>query len=223
MEAETVLVIEDESKLAALLSRALSAEGFEVTNSSSGVTGLELANNGGFSLVILDLLLPDLDGFSILGNLMKSAPGQEVLVLSALSDVGSKVRCLELGAADYLSKPFDLPELMARVRRRMQHARHEGNDRYLRCGRFSLDLHRRRFLGNGEPVSLSTREFVLLEYLMRKDGEVCSRQELLDHVWGYSFDPGTTVVEVCIGRLRQKLGHPYIETVRNVGYCFVGA
>jgi DNA-binding response OmpR family regulator len=216
-----VLVIEDESKLATILTRALAAIGFEATSSVSGLRGLKLAESGGYSLVILDLVLPDLDGFSILEQLIRGRPRQEVLVLSALSDVSAKVRCLELGAADYLSKPFDLAELMARVRRRVQSDHQNGGDRVLESSTLTLDLQRRRITRGDESVSLSTREFALLEYLMQRQGEVCSREELLEHVWGYSFDPGTNIVEVCIGRLRHKISAPCIETVRNAGYCFV--
>lgn len=216
-----VLVIEDESKLATILTRALAATGFQATSSASGLRGLKLAQSGGYSLVILDLVLPDLDGFSILEQLINGRPRQEVLVLSALSDVSAKVRCLELGAADYLSKPFDLAELMARVRRRVQSGQRNGDDRVLESSAVTLDLQRRRIMRGDESVSLSTREFALLEYLMRRTGEVCSRDELLEHVWGYSFDPGTNIVEVCIGRLRHKISEPCIETVRNAGYCFV--
>lgn len=218
---DKILVVEDESKLAMLLSRALGATGFQVTTTGGGVRGLELAGSGEFTLVILDLRLPDLDGFSVLEQVVAQVPHQEVLVLSALSDVSAKVRCLELGAVDYVSKPFDLAELMARIRRRVRSAKENGDNRILHSHSFELDLHRRRIVRGDESIALATREFVLLEYLMRRPGEVCSREELLEHVWGYSFDPGTNIVEVCIGRLRHKLFKPCIETIRNVGYCFV--
>lgn len=219
-----VLVIEDEWKLAALLSRTLAASGYEVVSAGTGVKGLKLAQAGGFALVVLDLLLPDMDGFTVLDQIMRTHPDQQVLVLSAIKDVASKVRCLEFGAVDYVSKPFELPELIARVRRRVRSANGEGGERYLTAGNLVLDLQRRRVrFGEGDSVSLSTREFLVLEYIMRKEGEVCTRDELVKEVWGYSFDPGTNVVDVCIGRLRHKLSGSCIETIRNVGYCFVGA
>jgi DNA-binding response OmpR family regulator len=145
-----------------------------------------------------------------------------VIVLSALGDVRSKVMCLELGACDYMTKPFELAELIARVRLRARE-RQPIRERFLRCGRFVLDLQRRAVENGGGPVALTTREFVLLEYLMGHTGKTCTRDELLEHVWGYAFDPGTNVVDVCIGRLRHKLGGDSVATVRNVGYCFVGS
>jgi DNA-binding response OmpR family regulator len=216
-------VIEDESKLAAVLARSLTASGYEVMCAGGGVVGLENAQRREFGLILLDLLLPDLDGFTVLQRLLERRPRQQVLVMSALSDVGSKVRCLEFGAVDYLAKPFELPELIARVRRHTRAEETEGQ-RVLEKAGVVLDLQRRRVsLAGEEPIPLPAREFLLLEYIMRKEGEVCGRAELLDHVWGYSFDPGTNVVDVCVVRLRHKIGHHAIETVRNVGYCFVGA
>jgi DNA-binding response OmpR family regulator len=218
-----LLVIEDEAKLAALLSRSLTASGYEVTSVGEGSRGLELAQEGRFALIILDLLLPDIDGFAVLDALLQKWPNQAVLVVSALSDVGSKVRCLEFGAVDYLAKPFELPELIARVRRHVRSGQDETAG-VLDVGNVSLDLRRHRAsISDRPPAPLSTREFVLLEFLMRREGDVCARAELLEHVWGYSFDPGTNVLEVYVGRLRHKLGHGVIETVRNVGYSFLGA
>jgi DNA-binding response OmpR family regulator len=218
-----VLVIEDEWKLSALLCRALDASGYEAVSAGNGVQGLKLAKSGGFALVILDLLLPDIDGFTVLDQVMQKHPGQQVLVLSAITDLGSKIRCLEFGAVDFVSKPFELPELIARVRRRVRDG-NGGGERFIAAGNLVLDLQRRSVrVGELEPVSLSTREFLVLKYIMRKEGEVCSRDELVKDVWGYSFDPGTNVVDVCIGRLRHKLTGTCIETIRNVGYCFVGA
>jgi two-component system OmpR family response regulator len=218
-----VLVIEDESKLAAVLARSLTASGYEVICVGGGVAGLEYAQRRDFKLVLLDLLLPDIDGFAVLQRLLERRPRQRVLIMSALSDVGSKVRCLEFGAVDYLAKPFELAELMARVRRHTRAEEADG-ERVLERAGVRLDLQRRRVsLAGGERIPLPAREFLLLEYMMRKEGEVCGRAELLDHVWGYSFDPGTNVIDVCVVRLRHKIGHDAIETVRNVGYCFVGA
>jgi two-component system copper resistance phosphate regulon response regulator CusR len=171
-------------------------------------------------MVILDLILPDIDGFSVLDRTLELEPEQRVLVLSALSDMRSKVRCLELGACDYVTKPFDLPELVARVRLRLHESRRtEKDERYIHVSSFTLDTQRRVAVVGEEHVALATREFLLLEHLARHHGDVCSREELLEGVWGYTFDPGTNVVEVCIGRLRHKLGGQVIETIRNVGYC----
>jgi DNA-binding response OmpR family regulator len=220
---DRILVIEDEGKLARLLARALTTAGFDVTTATSGLRGLALAQSGTYQLVILDLMLPDVDGLSILANLIERQAGTQVLVLSALSDVHSKVRCLEVGACDYVTKPFDLPELVARVRLRIHERRDTEQTRFLQQDDFVLDLRKRTVETGQSTVSLSTREFVLLEYLMRRSGEVCPRTELLEQVWGYTFDPATNVLDVYVARLRNKLGGDSIQTVRNVGYAFVGA
>ncbi len=218
-----VLVIDDEPRIVSFVSRALSAEGFQVDGAHDGIRALEMAGSGSYELIVLDLLLPHLDGMSVLQGLMETRPDQRVLVLSALSDVETKVRCLELGASDYLSKPFSLAELIARVRARLRQPSVGPHHRFLNGGPFTLDLSRRIVEMDGRRVTLSEREFLLLEHLMRQEGEVCSRERLLADVWGYSFDPGSNVVDVCVGRLRSKLGGDVIETVRNVGYRFNAA
>ena len=213
-----VLLVDDEPRIVSFVSRALSAEGFQVDSALDGIRGLELARTGRYELVVLDLLLPGQDGVSVLQDLMESRPDQRVLVLSALSDVNSKVRCLQLGASDYLPKPFSLAELLARVRARLRQPASGPDDRFLNVGGVRLDLVRRAAdVGDG-TVAVSGREFLVLQHLMLKRGEVCSRQQLLADVWGYSFDPGSNVVDVCVGRLRAKLGPDVIETVRSVGY-----
>ncbi len=218
-----VLVVDDEPRIVSFVSRALSAEGFQVDGAHDGIRALELAKTGRYELVVLDLLLPHLNGISVLRDLLESRPDQRVLVLSALSDVETKVRCLEFGASDYLSKPFSLAELIARVRARLRQPSAGPRHRVLRGGALTLDLTRRVVEAEGRHITLSEREFLLLEYLMRQDGEVCSRERLLSEVWGYSFDPGSNLVDVCVGRLRSKLGGDVIETVRNVGYRFNAA
>jgi DNA-binding response OmpR family regulator len=219
-----ILVVEDEPKIAALVARSLEAAGCAITTVGTGLGALKRVRKETFDLVILDLLLPDLHGISVLRHMLELAPEQQVLVLSALSDPQSKVQCLELGACDYLAKPFDLGELLVRVRIRLGGHNGNGTHRYLRVGSLTLDLQRRVVTANGRcEAPLAGREFLLLEYLMRKAGDVATRDELLLRVWEYPFDPGTNVVDVCVARLRHKLGGNYIETVRNVGYCFVGA
>jgi len=213
-----VLLVDDEPRIVSFVSRALSAEGFQVDSALDGIRGLELARTGRYELVVLDLLLPGQDGVSVLQDLMESRPDQRVLVLSALSDVNSKVRCLQLGASDYLPKPFSLAELLARVRARLRQPASGPDDRFLNVGGVRLDLVRRVADAGEGAVALSGREFLVLQHLMLKRGEVCSRQQLLADVWGYSFDPGSNVVDVCVGRLRAKLGSDVIETVRSVGY-----
>ena len=213
-----VLVVDDEPRVVSFISRALSAEGLGVDSAHDGHRALELARTRRYELVVLDLLLPGLDGVSVLQGILDSKPEQRVLILSALSDVDSKVRCLELGAADYLPKPFALAELVARVRARLRQPEAPAAPRMLVAGRLTLDLLRRVADAGAGWVSLSEREFLLLQCLIRKAGEVCTREELLAEVWGYSFDPGSNVVDVYVGRLRSKLGAEIIETVRNVGY-----
>ena len=151
------------------------------------------------------------------------APEVPILILSAVTDVRSKVVCLELGACDYVAKPCELPELVARVRLRTRVRRSAAPRSKLRRGPYVLDLQHRMFHNGSGPVPLTTREFVLLEYMMERAGQTCSREELLEHVWGYTFDPGTNVVDVCVGRLRHKLTEDCLVTVRNMGYCFVDA
>jgi DNA-binding response OmpR family regulator len=213
-----VLVVDDEPRITSFVSRALSADGFDVDTAHDGVQGFALASSGRYELVILDLLLPGLDGAAVLEHLMQRRPDQRVLVLSAISDVENKVRCLELGASDYLPKPFAVAELIARVRARLRQPASGRDERVLIVGRISLDLVRRTAdVGHGH-VPLPEREFLLLERLMFAHGDVRSRERLLSEVWGYSFDPGSNVVDVCVGRLRAKLGAEVIETVRGVGY-----
>jgi DNA-binding response OmpR family regulator len=215
-----VLVVDDEPRIVSFISRALSSEGLGVDGAYDGPRALELARSRRYELVVLDLLLPGLDGVSVLQGILDSRPEQRVLILSAVSDVESKVRCLELGAADYLPKPFALAELVARVRARLRQPEAPAAPRVLAAGRVTLDLLRRVADAGAGAVSLSEREFLLLQHLIRKASEVCTREELLADVWGYSFDPGSNVVDVYVGRLRSKLGAELIETVRNVGYRF---
>jgi two-component system, OmpR family, response regulator len=215
-----LLMIDDEPGIRNLVSRTLSSAGFQVDCAADGRRGLEMARSGRHELVLLDLMLPGLDGVSVLRSLMAERPAQRVLILSAVGDVPSKVRCLELGAADYLPKPFAVAELVARVRARLRQAAAEPEERWLRAGGVTLDTIRRTAESNGRSVVLSEREFLLLEQLMRRAGDVCNREQLLADVWGYAFDPGSNVVDVYVGRLRGKLGGDVIETVRNVGYSF---
>ena len=213
-----ILLIDDEPRLIALLSRVLGANGFDVDSTPSGEAGLALARAGGYDVVVLDLQLPDLHGVAVLKELLHARPRQLVLVLSGFADVASRVRCLELGASDFVAKPFALPELVARVWSLARRA--EPDDRrLLQGGRIRLDLERRTADAGAGPVALSSRELVLLSHLVRHAGQVCTRPGLLREVWGFSFDPGTNVVDACVRRLRVKLGDEVVETIRNVGYC----
>jgi len=215
----SVLVIDDEPKIAELVSRALAADGLSVRSATDGATGLAMARDERFDLVVLDLMMPGVSGHGVLRRLMCDHPHQRVLVLSALSDVASKVRCLELGAADYLAKPFALAELVARVWARLRDGEGQDRDGLIHAGRLTLDPHRRTADRGDGPIPLTGREFLLLKHLLANRGEACARADLLEEVWGYTFDPGTNVVDVCIRRLRTKLGNDIIETIRHAGYC----
>jgi DNA-binding response OmpR family regulator len=214
-----ILVVEDEPRILAFVRRGLEAQGFAVDAAADGVSGLRCAKAHRYDLVVLDLLLPGLDGLSLLRELTRRCPDVPVLILSARVDVRTKLRGFELGARDYVSKPFSLEELLARVRVQL---RASGSDESaqatLRAGRLVLDLAARRAHTGDTSADLTDREFRLLHQLARRPGAIVSREELLAAVWGYHFDPRSNVVDVCIRRLRQKLGADAIETVRNVGY-----
>jgi two-component system, OmpR family, response regulator len=214
-----VLVIDDEPRIVSFVQRALTADGLAAEGATDGARGLAMTLSGMYQLVLLDLLMPAMDGASVLGRVMERRPEQPVVILSALSDVETKVRCFGLGAADYIVKPFALAELLARVHARLRVNGSRHGDTLIRAGGITLDLRRRSADAGEGPVPVSGREFLLLQHLMSRAGEVCSREEILADVWGCSFDPGTNVVDVYIRRLRSKLGPLMIETVRNVGYC----
>lgn len=217
-----VLVVEDDNRLVRLVSRALESDGHAVDTASTGSAGLAAALARDFDLVVLDLLLPELDGTEVLERLVESRPELRVLVLSALSEIGVRVACLEAGAADYMGKPFAVAELLARVRARLRGQPPGAAKRWLACGPVRLDLRLRRMSVDGRQVELSFREFRLLQHLMQRAGQACSRNELLADVWGMTFDPGSNVVDVYVRRVRKKLDTPdRLETVRNVGYRFV--
>ena len=179
-----------------------------------------MAADRDFALVILDLLLPGIDGHGVLRELLARDSRARVLVLSAVGDVESRVQCLRAGAVDYLAKPFAVAELLARVDSRLAEAPTAAPARWLQVGTMRLDLQRRVLHDGDRSTDLSQREFILLGHLMRRAGEVCTRDELLSDVWGFCFDPGSNVLEVYVGRLRAKIDRWHIETVRNVGYCF---
>jgi DNA-binding response OmpR family regulator len=214
-----MLVVEDEARIRAFLARAFEAEGFTVDVVEDGEEGLTLALNGSYEFVLLDLLLPGRDGLDFLKELHQQRPELPVLILSARTDLATKLRGFELGAVDYVAKPFSLDELLARTRVQLRRA-HLADDRnVLRAGRLVLDLARRQASVGETVADLSDREFRLLHFLMLHVGEVISRQRLLSEVWGFDFDPRSNVVDVCVRRLRRQLGpHAPIETVRNAGY-----
>ncbi len=220
-----ILIVEDEARIRAFLTRAFEAEGIGVDGVGDGERGFERVRRGSYDLVILDLLLPGRGGLDTLDSLHREQPELPILILSARDDLQTKLRGFELGAVDYVQKPFALAELLARVRvhlRRMSmlsNAVLPDQPALIQVGSLVLDLTARR-AQVGETVSeLSDREFRLLHFLMLHQGEVISRERLLSEVWGYDFDPRSNVVDVCVRRLRRRLGpEAPIETVRNAGY-----
>jgi DNA-binding response OmpR family regulator len=211
----SILLVEDEPQILSFVSRALSAAGYAIDCASGGADALRLASENEYGLVILDLIMPDVDGREVLAGLIRVRHDQPVLVLSCLDDVTTKVACLDLGAHDYLTKPFSLDELLARVRVQLRgDYRHE----VLRAGDLSLDVGRLQAdVGQG-PIALTRLEFLLLRELIDHAGHSVPKGELLATIWGYDFDPGSNVVDVCVRRLRSKLGFGLIKTVRGAGY-----
>jgi DNA-binding response OmpR family regulator len=218
-----VLVVDDEPDIVRFVQRGLAAEGHTVTVTTDGNEALRLAHQQQPAVVILDLMMPQPDGRAILKVLAASVVKPRVIVVSAVADVRTRVSCLEAGAADYLVKPFAMAELLARVHAQSRTYRHEEGGESLATGRMTLDLVLRRLDIDGRSVALTNREFLLLQHLMSKPDVVCTRQELLSEVWGYSFDPGTNIVDACIRRLRSKMNSDAIDTIRNVGYTLRSA
>jgi len=212
-----ILIVEDEARIASFVERGLKAEGFAVTIASDGTSGYALACQDEVDLVILDLMLPGLSGEEVLQRLRARRPDVPVIVLTARDAVEDRVRNLNAGADDYLTKPFSFAELLARVHARLR-SRDQASSTELVVGGLRLDLRTRNARLDGREVVLTSREFALLETFMRHPGQVLSQVQLMDRVWGYDFDPGSNVVEVYVGYLRRKLGKGTIDTVRGAGY-----
>ena len=212
-----LLVVEDERRVASFLVKGLRAHGYGVEWVSTGRDALRRAADADVSLVILDLGLPDLDGLEVLESLRERGATVPVLVLSARGRVDDRVKGLDLGADDYLAKPFAFEELLARIRANLR-PRADASPGVLRVGGISVDRLRREATVGGRTFSLSAREFALLQAFVVHPSQVLSRQELLSMAWGLDFDPGTNLVDVYVGYLRRKLGEALIETVRGSGY-----
>ncbi len=214
-----ILIVEDEARIRSFLGRAFEAEGYVVDAVEDGHEGLARALTGAYNLVILDLLLPGRGGLDLLAQLHEQRAELPVLILSARSDLPTKLRGFELGAVDYLAKPFSLDELLARARVHVRRVRVPDEDTVIEVGRLALDLTRRQARVGDTVAELSDRECRLLQFLMQHVGQVISRERLLSEVWGYDFDPRSNVVDVCVRRLRRRLGPDApIETIRNAGY-----
>jgi len=210
-----ILLVDDEPRIQSFISRALAEAGYATVCASGGAEALRLASKGEYGLVILDLVMPDVDGRAVLAELLRVHPEQPVLMLSCVDDATTKAACLDLGADDYLTKPFALEELLARVRVQLRgDPRHE----VLRSGELRLDVGRMQADTGHGPIALTRLEFLLLRELMEHAGHSVPKDQLLASIWGYDFDPGSNVVDVCVRRLRSKLGFELIRTVRGAGY-----
>ncbi|MEI7850757.1 MAG: response regulator transcription factor [Kiritimatiellales bacterium] len=224
LTAMKVLLVEDEKKIASFVRKGLEAQGFSVTVSDNGDKASDLALDGSFDVILLDIMLPGRDGLSILKELRGRRNTVPVILLTARSEMNQRVEGLNLGADDYITKPFFMDELLARLRAVVR--RTSGDTlSVLHAGPLMLNLITRQAKYGDEEIIFAPREFSLLEHLMRSPGMVFTRTQLLEQVWGYGFDPQTNLVEVCIRRIREKIdrgGKQFIETVRGVGYRFSG-
>jgi DNA-binding response OmpR family regulator len=244
-----ILIVDDEPKIRSFIGRALTAAGYATEFAASGAEALRSCAAARYDLVILDLVITDMDGREVLGGLLSARPDQAVIVLSCVADVAAKVDLLERGAQDYLTKPFSLAELLARVRVRLRSEAHHAEQHHhaealagpqplmppltapqstghahgevIRAGHVTLDVGKLvADIGQG-PVPLTRLEFLLLRELAEHTGQSVSKGSLLASVWGYDFDPGSNVVDVCVRRIRSKLGFELIKTVRGEGYQLV--
>jgi DNA-binding response OmpR family regulator len=231
MSRARLLCVDDEPRILSFVSRGLSVEGFDVDTASTKEHALQRVRTRAYDLVILDLLMPGVDGRSLLRSVITDGSGAPVLVLSCVGDSAVRVECLDMGAADYLEKPFVFDELLARVRLRMHDSTSDHPEQQsvgegprgqrtvsTAGGSLTLDLVSRVADAGGGGVVLTEREFQVLLQLLDRPGETVSKQRLLSSVWDYHFDPGSNVVDVCVWRLREKLGHDVITTVRGHGY-----
>jgi two-component system copper resistance phosphate regulon response regulator CusR len=212
-----ILIAEDEARIASFLEKGLRANGFATDVVGAGEEALRLARSGKFDLLILDLGLPDKDGFEVLRELREAGHRVPVVILTARDTLSDTITGLEGGADDYITKPFRFEELLARVRVRLRGDR-AAEPTVLKVGGAALDLRTRQGIVEDRTVDLSAREFALAELFFRHPGQVLSREQLLSHVWGYDFDPGSNIVDVYVGYLRRKLGKKRITSIRGMGY-----
>lgn len=219
----SILVVEDEPGISSFVAKGLTSAGYNVTVVDKGADAISGALGGDYSLIVLDIGLPDMDGFEVLEQIRGQGTTLPIIVLTARSSVEDTVSGLEQGADDYMSKPFRFEELLARIRLRLKTANSEDptNMVQINVGGLHLDLRTRCATIDGEPVELSAREFTMLQAFMEHPDQVLSRSQLLDMVWGYDFDPGSNVVDVYVRYLRRKIGSERIVTVRGMGYRLV--
>lgn len=219
-----ILLVEDEQKIVDFVCSGLNEQGFMVEHSSNGNLAFEKASQHDYDIIILDIMLPGRDGLSILKGLRKLGKTTPIILLTARNELDDRIEGLNLGADDYLAKPFFVEELVARIHALQRRVSGERQN-FLTVGNLRLDRITREVQINAHRVDLTGREFNLLEYLMRSPGRVFTRTQILEHVWGYDFDPSTNVVDVCIQRIRKRITEidnteSPIESVRGVGYRF---
>jgi two-component system, OmpR family, response regulator len=216
------LLVEDDANIAQFIMRGLREAGFAVDHAADGEEGLEAARTQPYDVAIVDLMLPKREGLSVIEEMRRAGISIPVLILSARRSVDDRVRGLQTGGDDYLTKPFAFSELLARVQSLVRRASRTPEPTTLTFAELVLDLLSRRVTRGGTPIDLRPREFALLEYLMRNAGKVVSKTMILSHVWDYSFDPQTNIVDVLVSRLREKIDRPFqtklLHTVRGVGY-----
>jgi two-component system OmpR family response regulator len=217
-----VLLVEDDPTIAEFVERGLKEAGFVVERAADGRTGLDKALAEPYDAAIVDVMLPQMDGLALIDALRAKGGRTPVLILSARRSVDDRVRGLQAGGDDYLTKPFDFAELLARVQALIRRATGAAEPTRLTTGDLTLDLLSRKVQRGAQAIELRPREFALLEYLMRNAGRVVSKTSILSHVWGYNFDPNTNVVDVLVSRLRDRIDKPFptklLHTVRGVGY-----
>ena len=217
-----VLIIEDDQQIASFVSTGLQQAGFAVDHVSDGEEGLEIAQCNSYDVMIIDIMLPGLDGFSVIEDLRSKGNTTPILVLSARGSLDDKLRGFQTGSDDYLTKPFSFSELQARLQALLRRTSRGQGQNALEAGDLSMDLLSRKVVRGNREIELQPREFALLEYLMRNSGNVVSKTMILEHVWDYHFDPQTNVVDVLVHRLRNKIDKDFqsklLHTVRGVGY-----
>lgn len=217
-----VLLVEDDKTIGDFVEKGLRETGFAVDRAADGVAGLDQALSESYDAAIIDVMLPRMDGLALIDTLRARGIRAPVLILSAKRSVDDRVRGLQAGGDDYLTKPFAFAELLARVQALIRRATGAAEPTRLSVGDLALDLLTRKVQRGAQPIELRPREFALLEYLMRNGGRVVSKTSILSHVWGYNFDPSTNVVDVLVCRLRDRIDKPFpsklLHTVRGVGY-----
>lgn len=223
--SESILLVEDDDKIAEFVVKGLQGAGFGVERAPNGEDGLKLASENGYSAAIIDLMLPGMDGLTLIEKLRDKNVNTPFLILSAKRTVDDRIKGLQAGGDDYMVKPFAMSELQARIQALIRRAKRSSEPTRLSAGDVTVDLISREAFRNGKQIQLQSKEFSLLEYLMRNAGKVVSKTMILEHIWHYNFDPQTNVVDVLVCRLRNKIdkdadGSKRIQTLRGVGYVF---